>query len=261
MKLGQEYTGHEVFVKLDEMIDFYKSLSFSIFGFVTQGTIARCNIDTYVYSSVQGTLESIKKILQSGRINDSYALVRKYYDSSIINIYSNLYLNDNFSIDNLIVEKINNWLKGKEQLPDYRVMSQYIKNSDKLKAVNDLLDKDKRYREIRNRCNDHTHYNFYQNVLLNDNEIYLKNRVSVLSILLGDLEQIFILHITYLFYLNDHYMMASDYVDCLEVGQIPEEGAQYEVAPFIQRVFDDYIKRQRPDIAEIIKAQTEMRIE
>jgi len=262
MNLGQAYKEHQVFSKLDEMIDFYNSLAFSILGFMKQGTNVICNIDSYVYFSVQGTLESIKNILRNGRINDSYALLRKYYDSSIINIYSNIYLNDNFSLENFVVEKIDNWLQGKEQLPEYRVMSQYIRKSEKLKEINDLLYKDDRYKKIRDRCNDHTHYNFYQNILLNDDsKISLENRISALGVFLKDLEQIFILHISYLFYLNGHYMMSSDYVDNLVLGLTPEEGLQYYVAPFIQKIFNNFIKKNRPDIAETIKSQTEMRLE
>ena len=261
MNLGTEYKEHRVFAKLDEIIDFYKSFSFSIFGFTTQGTKAICNIDSYVYSSVQGTLESIKNTLQNGRINDAYALLRKYYDSTIINVYSNLYLNDNFSLENFVIEKINNWLKGIYQLPNYCIMSQYIRESTKLKEINDLLYKDERYKEIRNRCNDHTHYNFYKNVLLNDNEIYLKNRVSVLDIFSKDLEQIFILHVSYLFYLNDHYMMSSDYVDSLDCGLTPEKDSQYFVAPFVQKVFDAVIKKNRMDLAKAIKNKTSMKLD
>ena len=211
--------------------------------------------------SIQGTLESIKNILQNGRINDGYALLRKYYDSTIINVYTNLYLNDNFSLENFVVGKIDNWLKGTDQLPDYRIMSQYIRESTKLKEINDLLYKDERYNEIRNRCNDHTHYNFYKNVLLNDNEIYLKNRVNVLGAFSKDLEQIFILHISYLFYLNNHYMMSSDYVDSLDCGLTPEEDSQYFVAPYVQNIFDAVIKKTRMDLAEVIKNKTSMKLE
>src|SRR5258705_747882 len=76
-------------------------------GWVTQGTIGSVlNIDTYVYSSIRGTLDSIKDILIKGRISDSYALLRKYHESVIINVYSNLYLEDNFSIENFVVEKL-----------------------------------------------------------------------------------------------------------------------------------------------------------
>jgi len=261
MIIDSTYQEHQVFKQLSEYSGFYKSLSFSIFGFVTQGTNAICNIDSYVYSSIQGTLESIKDILIKGRINDSYALLRKYYDSTIINVYSNLYLDDNFSLENFVVEKIDNWIKGKEQLPEYRVMSQYIRKSKKLSQINELLYRDNTYKSIRDRCNDHTHYNFYQNMLINDNEIYLNNRLDALNTFSKDLENIFILHFSYLFYLNDHYMMSSDYVDSLEYGITPEEGSQYYVAPFIQKIFDDVIKRNRMDLAEEIKKNTSMKLE
>src|SRR3546814_13983086 len=86
----------------------------SVFSFATMGTKAIGNIYTYVYSSMQGTVVSMRTILLTGRINDAYALLRKYYDSTVINVYSNLYLKKNFSIENFIVEKINNWIQGKE---------------------------------------------------------------------------------------------------------------------------------------------------
>jgi len=255
------YKEHRVFTLLSEYADFYKSLAFSIFGFVTLGTRAICNIDSYVFSSIQGTLESIKDILIKGRINDSYALLRKYYDSSIINVYTNLYLNDNFSLENFIVEKIDNWIKGKEKLPEYRVMSQYIRKSEKLSEINELLYRDNTYKSIRDRCNDHTHYNFYQNLLYNDSEIHIKNRLESLNIFSQDLENIFILHFSYLFYLNDHYMMSSDYVDSLECGIAPEEGSRYYVAPFIQKIFENVIKKNRMDLAEKLKSNTSMKLE
>ena len=44
-------------------------------------------------------------------MNDAYTLLRKYYDAAIINIYTNLYLEDNFSIENFVVDKIENWLR------------------------------------------------------------------------------------------------------------------------------------------------------
>jgi len=79
-----------------------------------------------------------------------------------------------------------------------------------------------------------------------------------LDIFSKDIETIFIQHFSYTFYLNDHYMMSSDYIDCLDVGIMPEEGSQYWVANFIQKTFDEIIKVKRPDIAEEIKKNTEM---
>jgi hypothetical protein len=132
------YTEHRVFKELDLYANFYQQLATSVIQFVSMGTRAIWNIDIYAYSSMQGTIESIKAILIAGRINDAYALLRKYYDSAIINVYSGLYLKDDFSIENFVVEKINNWLQGKEKLPEYRVMSQYIRASQRLKPINDL---------------------------------------------------------------------------------------------------------------------------
>jgi hypothetical protein len=255
---SEEYKSHIVFKNLNAYIDFYDSFSMSIMGFISMGTRAICNIDTYVYSSIQGTLESILNSLVNGRINDAYSLLRKYHDSAIINIYSNLYLKDNFSIENFVVAQINNWLQGKEKLPEYRVMSSYIRSSEAIRPINDLLYKDDTYKKIRDRCNDHVHYNFYENILLNDGRIYLKNRKQVIDCFLDDLENIFILHLAYIFYLHDHYMASSDYIDSLDCGYIPVEDSQYYVAPFIQSIFDETINVRRPDIVSLIRAKTSM---
>ncbi|WP_035076521.1 hypothetical protein [Anditalea andensis] len=256
--LEKEYLEHPVFEQLKELIDFYEALSDTTMGFISQGTKAIFNLDTYVFTSISGTLESIKNILHSGRLNDSYALLRKYYDSTIINIYTNLYLNDHFSIDNFIVKHIENWRSGNETIPEFRVISRYIKNSDKLKPITDLLQKDELYKVIRERCNDHTHYNFYHNLLLNDNQIRLKGRVKAINHFQSDLIAIFVQHFSYLFYLNDQYMRSSDYVDYLDMGMTPEEDSQYWVASFIQKAFDNFLKVYRPDIADELKAKTSM---
>lgn len=255
--LNNDYQEHIIFKQLDEFSNFYKSLSFSTMRFVTIGTKA-INLDTYVFSSIQGTLDSIKEILLKGRVNDAYALLRKYYDSSIINVYTNLYLIDHFSIDNFIVEKIDNWRKGTETIPEYRVISKYIQESEKLKPITDLLRKDDSYKNIRNRCNDHTHFNFYYTILLNDGELYLPERIKEIDNFSKDLTAIFIQHFAYLFYLNDYYMMASDYIDSLDCGITPEEASQFWVANFIQEIFDKWVKTNRNDIADILKSKTSM---
>ena len=255
------YTEHRIFEQLAKYSKFYDDLASSIIQFVSMGTGSVLNIDTYVYSSMQGTLEFIREILLRGRINDAYALLRKYYDAAIINIYTNLYLDDHFSIENFVVEKIDNWLNGKEQLPDIRGMNSYIQNSEKVSPIYRLLHQDKRYSELRDRCNDHTHYNFYHNVLLNNHQMFSEKKTAILNRFAKDLENIFILHLSYLFYMKDHYMTASDYIDCLDCGITPEPDLQYWVAPFIQEIFDTVIKKNRMDLVLEIKSQTAMHLE
>lgn len=256
------YQDHPVFSELQYYIGFYKQLAFSVFQFPTMGAKAIFSLDSYLYSSMQGTVESMRAILLTGRINDTYALLRKYHDSAVINVYSNLYLRDNFSIDNFIVQKISNWHQGKEKLPRYGVMSRYIKSSESLKPINDIFQSDDRYKLLRDRCNDHSHYNLYCYALLNDNEIYIDNpnRSWWLDRISEDARDIFVLHLGYILFLNSHYMMSSDYLDALECGIQPEEGSQYLVARFIQEVFDDVITPNRPDLTSTIKMNSAMQL-
>ncbi|WP_316848841.1 hypothetical protein [Pedobacter agri] len=260
-----EYQDHALFEDILQYAKFYKDLSFLNMHWLNQGTSGAINMDTYIFTSIQGTLESIFDIVKKGRINDGYALLRKYYDSSIINLYTNLYISDHFSIENFVVEKIENWRRGTDTIPSFGKMSEYILASDKVKELSALLYanggfKSSVFESIRQRCNDHTHYLYYHTVLLNDNKVYLKERSAVLERFRTDLREIFVLHLGYLFYLNDHYMMSSDYLDLLECGERPSEELQYEVAPFVQRIFDEVIKPLRPDIADAIKGHTKMRL-
>ncbi|WP_319562970.1 hypothetical protein [Marispirochaeta sp.] len=125
--------------EIDKYINFYNMLSFSTAPWLAQGINTIVNLDTQVYSSISETIKSIKYLLHIGRINDAYTLLRKYYDSTMINIYTNLYLLENFSIENEIVAKIENWRRGIEKLPEYRIISQYINNSKNISEINRIL--------------------------------------------------------------------------------------------------------------------------
>lgn len=261
MVSDSEYQTHPVFSELESHIGFYDQLAHSVFHWVSSGTSAFGNIDSYVYSSIQGTLASIQTILRDGRINDAYSLLRKYHDSAVVNIYSILYLEENFSIENSVVGQIECWLRGTAQLPTYRVMSQYILSSPRVAPVTAVLHSDDRYKLLRDRCNDHTHYNSYRNVLLNDNKIHLSRRGRALDAFAADLRDLVVLHLAYLFSVSQHYMMASDYVDCLECGLAPEPGSQYWVAPYVQQAFVEILAKHRPDVAAIVRSHTNMHLE
>ena len=257
---SKEYRSHGVFRDLARYIEFYKNLATSIMHFSTVGTTSVINIDTYAFSSMQGTLDSMREILLSGRINDAYALLRKYYDSLVINVYANLYLEEHVGVENFIVLKVQEWLSGDAQLPKYKVMLKYIGNSRRVNPVTIILLSDQRYREIRDRCNAHIHYKFYEHVLLNNNEIYLPNRREVLDVWRSDVRNLFIMHLAYVFFIKQKYMMSSDYIDALECGISPEAGSQYWVAPFVQEVFDDIITPFRPEITSAVRDSSAMEL-
>src|SRR4029077_2860137 len=162
--------------------------------------------------------------------------------------------------ENFIVKQIDEWMQGKAKMPEFRVMSQYTRNAATVAPITALLSADDRYKQLRQRCNDHTHYNFYHNVLLNDNQIALKGRRQALEQFSCDVRDVFILHLSYMLFAKGHYMMSSDYVDCLECGKTPEQDSQYWVAPFVQETFDQTVKKFRPDIAVVIKQHTSMHL-
>ncbi len=257
---SKTYQEHELFQKLERYIQFYDQLSDSIMPFLTMGTKALGNIDTYVFSSFRGTLGSIAATAKLGHLNDSYSLLRKFYDGIYINIYTILYLEDNINLQKFIVQEIQCWLSGTAQLPSTRTVSDYIRTHKRLADLNNLLFNDKRYADLRERCNDNAHYNYYRNLLLNDSEIYNPSREKALNELSADVSELVLIHLSWLFYLNQHYMGSTDHLDYLECGMTPPEDSQYWVASYVQEMFDELIKSNRADIAKLIIENTSMHL-
>ena len=174
------YLSHSVFAALERYAGFYEQLSTSIMGFLTPGTGHFININTYLYQSIGGTLNSVAMILGDGRINDAYALVRKYFDSVTLSLYVDVYLNDHRDEKAIAVAQINDWLRRTKALPKYDVMKDYVAAAKRLKPViGMLLRPDTRYKGIRDRSNGHMHYNDFQSMLLNDRDVHV-DRLPVL---------------------------------------------------------------------------------
>ena len=139
-------------------------------------------------------------------------------------------------------------------------MAKYLNNSSSLSKLNKLIDLDRRYEGIRDRCNDNMHYNFFALILLNDGRVYLKERFQNLEQLRNDIRDVFILNISYILTINEHYMVSSDYLDHLNLGMSPPESSQYWVAPFIQEMANKVLLKERPDILELLKRSTNMEL-
>lgn len=260
-QLNKEYFNNPVFDSLKDLSGFYRSLSFGTFPWVQQGIEKTINIDSYTFSSIQATLESIELVLSKGKINDAFALLRKYFDSVIINIYTSLYLLDHFSIENFVVKQINDWKNGKARLPKTQDMVHYIIKSSSLAHITKHIDADMKYKEIRDRCNDHMHYNYFLTFAYNDANIYLPDRTKYLNLINSDLKNIFVLHLACEFSVCPHYMMSSDYSDHMDVGQTPPGNCEYWVAPYIQKVFEKYVKKVNPRLSEEFRNHTRMELQ
>lgn len=264
--LGREYLEHQVFSDISDLMVLYYKLSESSKPAVGLGF--NIFLDEAFFDSIKDSLDSIQTILLKGRLNDAYALLRKYYDTAIINIYTDIYLYENFnlkffnenikSIEELDVKKISDWIRQEKELPWYQNLSKYINDSETLKPISSLLkenDKEGKYHEIRNRCNDQVHFNYYFTLLLNDDQINFKQRIEVLNQFHLDLIDIFILHFSFIIYRKGEYITDQDYFDAIEAGLISIYDESW-ASKIIIDVFQKMIKPNRPDIANLLIEKT-----
>ena len=78
------------------MMDYYDGLSDTSFGFSPSGTRSTFNYATYVYMSMRSTLDSIKTLLKAGHITDAFVLIRKLFDTALVEIYLEVVRADNY---------------------------------------------------------------------------------------------------------------------------------------------------------------------
>lgn len=257
---SNEYQNHPVFGDIDFFIEFYRFMSDQTSFFFKSGVRSALSMDSLVFSSIQATLESIRALLRAGALNDAYALIRKYYDSAIIHAYTSHYLEAHVSLDNFIVECIEDWCSGKAKLPSFKLMVEYLRRAESVRAISAMLDADNRYERIRRRCNDHAHYNYFAHLLANVTDFSFEGRTGVLAQIQRDVRDILVLHFTYIFVIHFIYLGSSDYLDALECGLEPEPHSQYWVAGLIQEMFDTFITPWRPDATEIVRTLTPMEL-
>lgn len=238
---------------------FYDSLSLHIFSWVPIVTPLGFNYETYILGSASSTLKTISNCIEEGQLNDALALCRNYYELLTLNLYLSCYINDNPEESrNRIVDK---WMKGIERVPDFNKNMKYIKNSLITKDMFKIIKKEMDVYEIKRELNNHMHYNSFEFILLNDENVYYSKRESFIKELEKYLLDIATYHFFIMFTINPNYMMSSDYKDCLEFEIPPDPSSLNWIAPFIQDYIDKRIKGKYTNILNYFKLNTEMEIE
>lgn len=169
------YQSHSVHAYVKTVFEFYHAVGKSTVNFATLGLKGVIDLDRVICESMAETMDTISHILTKGRINDAYALLRKFRDSITAHVYIILYLKNSFSestsnpfhdfkVDleknKYIVQKIQDWIDRKEKLPKYSDMILYILNEPFSDEYWALMNK-KYYVDLGKRCNDQLHLNFY----------------------------------------------------------------------------------------------------
>ena len=263
-QLSAEYKEHQVFEVLKDIRDLYEFISQNSFGFLPTGLPEEwINIDTYISSSMRGTIDAMALLLGDAFINDAFALLRKYFDEVMVSIFYSVYSEDQIDKNSdkflYTVEKLKRWTHGKEPSPRYYDTLKYLKRSNRFEALLEMFnfDGENGYKTIRDFLDDNMHLNSYRMFINNDNEIVNESRVKLLSLYSNYLKSIFLFHYTSVIYLKPLYIMSTDYRDCMDCGKTPPESSQYWVAPIADKMFVKYIKPKK-DIAIFLKDCTDM---
>ena len=249
----ETYQNHPVFGLIDRMKHFYNGVADTCFQFVPNGTLAACNYATYVYMSIRSTLDSIKMLLKAGHVTDAFVLIRKLFDTVLVDIYFDVVREDQYDwMENFVVKDFQQWIKGSRWIPYTEKILSVLKKSKSTKDLYPLFGWDTYLKTNREHLDGHVHISSYRSILLNCQDIYIENREKQLKNASIILKQLMMVHLSFIFYLNGHYMMAHDHMFYLEEYMTPPEGSERWMASYAQEAFDEFIK-PHPRLAEFIR--------
>lgn len=259
--LGEKYINHHVFKEIEYIANFYDNLSDGCLRFVPTGTNGILNYASYIFMSINGTLESIGSLLKAGRINDAIVLVRKLFDDVLVEIYIDVVRKENFDWEeNYIVKDVDEWIKRKHRIPSLKKILSVLQDASSTKDLYPFFGWESYLKHNREILDDSVHANRFKLMLLNCKELNNVERTKHLDGILIILKQIFTIHLAFIVHLNGQYLMASDYMDCLDAGDTPPEGSESWIAPYAQEAFDRYIKPM-PRLASFLIKECGLKIE
>lgn len=267
---GKEYDNNVIFQHLKIIQDFYTALSICNISFIENAAFISdskvFSTSTYIYGSIEGTLESISILLHNGRCNDAFALVRKYSDSVILDIYRNILskqIDKDFykklTFDSIKNNKIKQWIDAENHLFEERDTAKIYRTIatefPELTKMFNLTDKSTLYHKLRNICNDNMHYNYFYTMMANDVNL-INCRKDMWMPLLKNMDKairlFFIIHFSFIYVGNPSYLMASDYIDYLDCGMQPPTGCERWVPNKVQIAFSSIVKNYAPKISKYL---------
>lgn len=234
--------GHMLLLDLKAIAEFYRAISYNCFLFLPIGTQGWLNYNSYLFESIAGTISSIDDLVRKGHLNDACVLLRLYFDNIYTDTYIQITLKNRFDVfSNFYVSEVEEWLQKKHRIPSIKKIVTLLETNDITNPIYSILNKNNQLVNYREFLDDCVHGNRYQALLYNCSAIYLENREKLLIRIQSIVKTLFTLHFSFIFTLNPHYLMASDYRDCIEMGLIPPSGSEYWIAPFAQEAFNKYV--------------------
>lgn len=255
--LGEWYTSHKVFKRLSEIKEFYEVIHDRSCGFI-EAPITKNFINTQcvLYPSLEGTIHSITLLIENGHINDAFALMRKYSDAIIIDTYKTIIIKETYdqffndvSWESIANNKVSNWINSNSPLMEEHPVKELKRIAQifpEIVTIMNLNPKDSNslYVRIRSLCNDNMHYNNFSNFLWNDSNYWNYDKKFAIRLLNNAYSCITFLasmHFSFLYVSHPEYFMSSDYIDYLDFGETPPEGAERWITPYLQDFFTNVV--------------------
>lgn len=258
---GKTYQDHFVFEKIEHMMKYYDGLADTCYRFIPNGTLGAANYASYVYMSIHSTLDSIRMLLKKGHVTDAFVLIRKLFDTVLVEIYFDVVRKEKYDwMKSFVVKDVNEWLKGKHRIPRTEKILYVLKNSPVTKDLYPFFGWETYLKKNRELLDDSVHANRYSSILWNCPSVHIDDRERQLKNASIVLDQIMLIHMSFIFYLNGHYMMASDHIDYLDMNMTPPKGSEYWLASYAQDAFDEFIKPHEK-LATFIKEHCAMEIQ
>ena len=255
------YQKHPVFELINRMMKYYDGIWNTCFSFIPHGTLAIGNYAADIYLSIRNTLESISMLLKVGHMSDAFVLIRKLFDTILMEIYLNVVREDKYDwTKDLVVKDVDEWLSRKHRIPNTKKILDTLRKSKTTKDLYPYFGWDSYLQKNRELLDNHVHSNSYHNILLNCPEMVLNDREKQLNNASIVLNQIMMVHLAFIFFMNGDYMMSSDYMDYIEMGMTPPEGSQYWLTRYAQEAFDEFLKPHEK-LASFVKEHCCMEID
>ena len=219
-----------------------------------------------ILTSATKTLESIRYCCINANIADAYTLLRKYRDDLFYYLYL-LAVADNSDFTRFVeLEHLNeaekniwNWFNNQQKNLHISSVLKYLATNKEIKKAIERFKLRDWFDRIGIKLNDFVHAN--GRVFYNKSYNRMVNEQNV-KLLCEEFAQITVsITVVFIFLIviiNPFLVMANDYLDYLEFNEIPPEGSQHWVAPFISDFLIKYISVLDENCINYLRERTYM---
>ena len=260
----QNHECQQVISKLREIETFLERFGFLTFGrdfvFGSPGQKIMFFSLNNVITSLELTMGSVITCCESACIADANTLLRKYRDDLFFYLYVSVYSSHyKYSEEGKpMADQIMRWLNN--DLSDFRI-SEVLKAIGTVPQLRDAVLKynlKESFQKIGDALNNYVHSNGYAYYNRNANA-YKESELSVELRKLGDKARyITVVFLFLLIFCSPLSVMSEDYIDFLDVNEIPPKNSQYWVAPFVEHFVKENISLIDANCLDYLRKNTLM---